>query len=193
MSHRTLPVLFINLGGEMIYIIDARLKAQAVEKERSNKVSFRFSFRFDVGLTNINCQVMNDIVSTMFNRRFIEEIFNKHQPIYSRRVLKTMFDKLAHASIMKLNSNSMDKLYDLMTMAVKYQVLMCHNPRHLIALTLNHLDAILSYVTCPVVAVNVEAAFDQFVQNYASMTLGDLQSVRCAISSIMINAVHNFK
>ena len=33
-----------------------------------------------------------------------------------------MFDKLAHASIMKLNSNSMDKLYDLMTMAVKYQV-----------------------------------------------------------------------
>ena len=93
----------------------------------------------------------------MFNRRFIEEIFNKHQPIYSRRVLKTMFDKLAHASIMKLNSNSMDKLYDLMTMAVKYQVLMCHNPRHLIALTLNHLDAILSYVTCPTVAANVEA------------------------------------
>ena len=136
---------------------------------------------------------MNDIVSTMFNRRFIEEIFNKHQPIYSRRVLKTMFDKLAHASIMKLNSNSMDKLYDLMTMAVKYQVLMCHNPRHLIALTLNHLDAILSYVTCPVVAVNVEAAFDQFVQNYASMTLGDLQSVRWAISSIMINTGHYFK
>ena len=38
------------------------------------------------------------------------------------QVLKTMFDKLAHASIMRLNSNSMDKLYDLMTMAVKYQV-----------------------------------------------------------------------
>ena len=33
-----------------------------------------------------------------------------------------MFDKLAHASIMRLNSNSMDKLYDLMTKAVKYQV-----------------------------------------------------------------------
>ena len=132
-------------------------------------------------LNVICCQVMNDIVSTMFNRRFIEEIFNKHQPIYSRRVLKTMFDKLAHASIMKLNSNSMDKLYDLMTMAVKYQVLMCHNPRHLIALTLNHLDAILSYVTCPSVAANVEAAFNQFVQNYASMTLGDLQSIRLVI------------
>ena len=31
-------------------------------------------------------KVMNDIVSTMFNRRFIEEIFQKHQPIHSRRV-----------------------------------------------------------------------------------------------------------
>ena len=48
MSHRNLPVLFINLGGEMIYIIDARLKAQAVEKERSNKVSYKFSFQFKV-------------------------------------------------------------------------------------------------------------------------------------------------
>ena len=105
------------------------------------------------------CQVMNDIVSTMFNRRFIEEIFTKHQPIYSRRVLKTMFDKLAHASIMKLNSNSMDKLYDLMTMAVKHQVLRCHNPRHLIALTLNHLDAILSYVTAVPVRVNIVPLF----------------------------------
>ena len=129
------------------------------------------------------CQVMNDIVSTMFNRRFIEEIFTKHQPIYSRRVLKTMFDKLAHASIMKLNSNSMDKLYDLMTMAVKHQVLRCHNPRHLIALTLNHLDAILGYVTCSTVTANVEAAFSQFVQNYSSMTLGDLQAIRLPNSS----------
>ena len=89
-----------------------------------------------------------------------------------------MFDKLAHASIMKLNSNSMDKLYDLMTMAVKYQVLMCHNPRHMVALTLNHLDAILSYVSCPSVKKNVEVAFNYFVDNYGSMSIGELQAVR---------------
>jgi hypothetical protein len=39
-----------------------------------------------------------------------------------RRVMKAMFEKLAHASIMRLNPASMDKLYDLMTMAVKHQV-----------------------------------------------------------------------
>ena len=97
-----------------------------------------------------------------------------------------MFDKLAHASIMRLNANSMDKLYDLMTMAVKYQVLMCHNPRHLIALTLNHLDAILSYVTCSEVKKNVEVAFSHFVGNYANMTIGELQAVRLVRSSLLL-------
>ena len=67
MAHRTLPILFINLGGEMMYILDQRLKAQAIDQEKAAKV-------------------MDDIVSTMFNRRFIEEIFKKHQPIHSRRV-----------------------------------------------------------------------------------------------------------
>jgi Organic solute transport protein 1 len=43
-----------------------------------------------------------------------------------RRVMKAMFEKLAHASIMRLNPASMDKLYDLMTMAVKHQVSLGH-------------------------------------------------------------------
>ena len=63
-------------------------------------------------------------------------------------------------------------------MAVKYQVLMCHHPRHLIPLTLNHLDAILSYVSCSSVKKNVEVAFNYFVDNYASMSIGELQAVR---------------
>lgn len=34
-----------------------------------------------------------------------------------------------------------------------WQVLMCHNPHHLVSLTLNHLDAILAYTTSPPVRV----------------------------------------
>ena len=37
--------------------------------------------------------------------------------------MRAVFDRLAHSSIMRLNANSMDKLFDLMTMAVKYQVI----------------------------------------------------------------------
>ena len=50
-------------------------------------------------------------------------IFTPSNGCCYRRVMKAMFEKLAHASIMRLNPASMDKLYDLMTMAVKHQVI----------------------------------------------------------------------
>ena len=37
MSLKTLPLLFINLGGEMIYILDQRLRAQNIPGEKSRK------------------------------------------------------------------------------------------------------------------------------------------------------------
>lgn len=52
---------------------------------------------------------MNDIIGTMFNRRFMEELF-KPQDTYSRKAMRTVFDRLAHASIMRLNTASMDKV-----------------------------------------------------------------------------------
>ena len=45
----------------------------------------------------------------MLNRRFVEEVFTP-QDIYSGVALRTVFDKLAHASIMRLNPPSMDKV-----------------------------------------------------------------------------------
>ena len=53
--------------------------------------------------------VLNDIVATMFNKRFMEELF-KAQPLYSKKAMRTVFDRLAHASIMRLNAASMDKV-----------------------------------------------------------------------------------
>ena len=88
---------------------------------------------------------MQDIVSNMFSERFLEEIF-RPQEICSRKALRTIFERLAHTSIMRLNESSMDKLFDLMTMAVKYQISLISHPREIIIVTLNHLDSILPFV-----------------------------------------------
>lgn len=45
----------------------------------------------------------------MFNRMFMEELF-KPQELYSKKALRTVYDRLAHASIMRLNQASMDKV-----------------------------------------------------------------------------------
>lgn len=52
---------------------------------------------------------MQDIVSNMFSERFLEEIF-RPQEICSRKALRTIFERLAHTSIMRLNESSMDKV-----------------------------------------------------------------------------------
>uniref|UniRef100_A0AAY4D724 Protein OSCP1 n=1 Tax=Denticeps clupeoides TaxID=299321 RepID=A0AAY4D724_9TELE len=151
MSSRTLPLLFINLGGEMLYILDQRLRAQNIPADKAKKV-------------------MNDIVTTMFNKKFLEELF-KPQELYSKKALRTVFDRLAHASIMRLNQASMDKLYDLMTMAFKYQVLLCQRPKDILLVSFNHMDAIKDFVRdTPNILSQVDETYRQLieVQPYSS-------------------------
>lgn len=42
MSLKALPLLFLNMGGEMLYILDQRLKAQNIAKDKTVKGLFLF-------------------------------------------------------------------------------------------------------------------------------------------------------
>ncbi|XP_029360620.1 protein OSCP1 isoform X1 [Echeneis naucrates] len=159
MSARTLPLLFINLGGEMLYILDQRLRAQNIPSDKARKV-------------------MNDIITTMFNKKFLEELF-KPQELYSKKALRTVFDRLAHASIMRLNQASMDKLYDLMTMAFKYQVLLCPRPKDILLVSFNHMDAIKDFVKdTPSILSQVDETYRQLIEMYTPLTSGEFQLIR---------------
>nr|XP_055197450.1 protein OSCP1 isoform X1 [Nyctereutes procyonoides] len=165
MSVRTLPLLFLNLGGEMLYILDQRLRAQNIPGDKAHKV-------------------LNDIISTMFNRKFMEELF-KPQELYSKKALRTVYDRLAHASIMRLNQASMDKLYDLMTMAFKYQVLLCPRPKDVLLVTFNHLDTIKGFIQdSPTILHQVEETFRQLTeQTYGGLSAGEFQLIRQTLLS----------
>ncbi|XP_048880899.1 protein OSCP1 isoform X2 [Brienomyrus brachyistius] len=121
---------------------------------------------------------MNDIISTMFNKKFLEELF-KPQELYSKRALRTVFDRLAHASIMRLNQASMDKLYDLMTMAFKYQVLLCPRPKDMLLVTFNHMDAIRDFVRdSPSILNQVDETYRQLIEMYTPLSGGEFQLIR---------------
>ena len=80
-----------------------------------------------------------DVVRTMFSKRFVSELL-KPQWMYKDKSIRQIFDKLAHSSIMKLNETSMSKLYSLMVMGVKYQLLRCASPQRFLDVTLTHLS-----------------------------------------------------
>ncbi|XP_053189876.1 protein OSCP1a [Scomber japonicus] len=169
MSVRTLPLVFINLGGEMLFILDQRLRAQNTSEDNSEK---------GVWSENDRKRVMNDIVGTMFSKPFMDELL-KPQQLYSHRTLKTVLTRLAHASIMRLNPASMDRLYELMIMAFKYQVFLCPRPKDLLLISYNHIDTIREFVKeTPVIVNQVDETHRKIIEVYSSLSEGEFQLLR---------------
>ena len=53
--------------------------------------------------------VLLDITGVMFNKRFMDEVF-KPQAVYPKKSLRAILERFAHASVMRLNPASMDKV-----------------------------------------------------------------------------------
>ena len=51
-----------------------------------------------------------------------------------------------------------------MVMAAKHQILMCRNPRHLVMIALNHLDAMMDFTTNTSVKHNIHTAYELLIQ-----------------------------
>lgn len=69
----------------MLYILEQRLKAQAIPPDKSVKV-------------------LQDVVASMFDRQFVEKLFAP-QEVYSISSTRKIFDRLAHSSIMRLSES----------------------------------------------------------------------------------------
>lgn len=152
-----------------MYILNQRLKAQRIPKDKASKV-------------------MDDIVGIMLNEKFLTQLF-KPQAIYNKTALRKLFEDLAHASIMRLDAASMDKLYDLMIMALKYQILMACQPLELILITLNHIDAIRNFVSTSALQLQVDETYKMLMQTYAHLTIGELHTLR----NSLLNFLHGHR
>lgn len=57
------------------------------------------------------------------------------------------------------------QLYDLMTMAFKYQVLLCPRPKDVLLVTFNHLDSIKGFIQdSPTILHQVDETFRQLIE-----------------------------
>jgi hypothetical protein len=142
----------------MLYILDQRLTAQNIGDEKGSRV-------------------LTDVVLTMLSRSFLEGLLQP-QAMYTDSATKDVFRKLAHSSIMCLNESSMDKLYELMFMGVKYQVVAASEPQHILHITLTHLESVKGLNISDDAQKAVEHAMDLVVKCYASLGPGDWLEVR---------------
>ena len=110
----------------MVYILHQRLNAQKVAKDKENKV-------------------LREVIAAMHEKFFIVELFNE-QEVYDIDSVKQIFNKLAHSSLMRLNASSMGKLFDLMIMGFKQQIMRCVSPWDLLHMTLIHIHCMRNLI-----------------------------------------------
>jgi len=154
-----MPTIVINMGGEMLYILEQRIKAQKIPEQKGFKV-------------------IGDIIKTMFYSKFISELF-KPQETYSLSSTRHIFERLAHSSIMRLNESSMDKLFDLMTMGFKSQILWCSCPEEITQINQNHVKAIYNMIPDNAQLIQLVSAYEELmIDFYNNLTTAKFQQLR---------------
>ena len=163
-----MPLLLVNMGGEMIYILDQRLVAQSIDRDKA-------------------VRVLVDVVKSMFHESFLHALF-RPQEIYSMSATKEIFRKLSHSSIMRLNDSSMEKLYDLMCMSFKQHVQCSGSPNMLLHVTFNHLDSIKEITNNRSCDVLIDRCRKMLFDTYgSSLHLSEWQLIRQTLSSFFQN------
>ncbi|RWS26593.1 protein OSCP1-like protein, partial [Leptotrombidium deliense] len=167
MSLKALPLLYLNLGGEMMYIIEQRLNAQNICRVKSERV-------------------INDILTAMFDVPFVVSLFSK-QLLKDREYVNHMFHRIAHSSIMKLNDQSMAKLLELMSMVFKQQLVFCLKPTDLYDITLNHMESVTEMSHSVDVIELIKTARERFVAEYSNINEIEMQFIRQTLLTYFVD------
>ncbi|XP_037715998.1 protein OSCP1 [Drosophila subpulchrella] len=119
--------ILVNLGCEMLYVIDQRLKAQQIAHDKS-------------------VQVIHDVTTVLLEPKFIDSLLNgsksNNGQLLTAEHCKFMLNDIATCSLMRLDEQSMSKLWNLMTMVYKWQLFVSRHQYHLLEITFRHLDAV---------------------------------------------------
>lgn len=139
--------LLINLGCEMLYIIDQRLNAQSIEKDKAaqgkNVEGLKFFKSYLIILNLKNILVLRDVTNALLSPNFFTYVATTFSDeIISLAQARILLTDIACCSLMRLDVHSLDKLIDLMIMIFKWQFFLISKPDDLLGLTLRHLHGV---------------------------------------------------
>ena len=121
-----------------------------------------------------------DLISAMFGRPFFAQLMLP-QPIGATHNIKAMFQKLAHSTIMRLSESSMDKLYDLMLLGFKRQVMCVSHDAELLDVILNHLNILKKMVSDTVAEDALGSAVISVLQLFGNMSASEYLLLRMSL------------
>ena len=120
-------LLYLNLGGELLYVLRQRLAAQQVSTEKVR-------------------QVLEHIISYFVSSRhfWLQTFLSSDERVLRQDSLKQCLQSVVSASpIMKLTHGSYEKLYELIVAVFKWQLMMSPLPSSLMHVSMRHVSGML--------------------------------------------------
>ncbi|KAJ3113040.1 Protein oscp1 [Phlyctochytrium bullatum] len=109
--------LILNLGGEMLYVLESRLKSYTADDGKVKEVLEGYVVHL--------LQITESIRSKPFTR---DDLFKA-------------FRTVVQSSAMRLTDSGLEKLFELLVMSFKYQLFACSFPLEVYLISVNHLKA----------------------------------------------------
>lgn len=156
--HHSNAILIYNLGCEMVYVLHHRLKNLSVDADKIQKAIL-------------------DISKTLFSEKVISKLFEP-KPILGLEYIKSLLFQICHCSIITLDISSFTKLYEMILIGIKKQMLTMVNMQGIYHMTMNHLTTIGKIVKDKSLFTNIANEFEKLFNN---MTNYDYYMIRCFI------------
>ena len=156
--HHSNAILIYNLGCEMIYVLHHRLK------------------NLDVAADKIQKAII-DISKTLFSDKVISKLFEP-KPILGLEYIKSLLFQICHCSIITLDISSFTKLYEMILIGIKRQMLAMVNMQGIYHMTINHLTTVGKLVKDKNLFTNID---EEFQKLFNQMSNYDYYMIRCFI------------
>ncbi|KAK0089574.1 hypothetical protein PV326_004439 [Microctonus aethiopoides] len=146
-------------------------------------------------------KVLDDITIGLLDPKLLT-IVTQESHFISLSWLRSTMENIALSSIMKLDNDSMNKLFDLMTMMVKYQLTAATGPREIILITLNHIDSFREIISTTNAHQCVTLIHEMIINFYSKFTyneiwqsrndcLNELSSINVRVSILLKLGIQN--
>uniref|UniRef100_A0A8C7ZTC6 Organic solute carrier partner 1a n=1 Tax=Oryzias sinensis TaxID=183150 RepID=A0A8C7ZTC6_9TELE len=186
MSTRTLPLVFINLGGEMLYILDQRLQAQntSVDNTEKGRSSITLSF-----------QLRNRSIFSLLNPKYLPFFFHGESSLVCRSVVgkgqkksyerhhrdhvqQSLHGRTSQTPAAVLTQDHEDRSHTV-SAHLHHEAESGQHGKDLLLITYNHMDAIREFVRdTPAVANQVDETHRKLIEVYAPLSEGEFQLLR---------------
>lgn len=123
MKQATNTLVYVNLGSEMLYILNNRIKALDIE---------------DTKRMSILCQIAQNLYNSEENDKLLRDCPTS----LSLDSIYNLLHKICHKSVITLDSVSFAKMIEMIVMALKKDTLLMKNDFGLYHVTVNHLSCI---------------------------------------------------